>query len=83
MLCFREIIFCWLICFVSLECFRFVMNTWCGVYRRVFLEKYKIAHNKTPGASFQDNGFRFKGFCCAEKNMFLDKAFYMNRRDNL
>lgn len=67
---------------VNKECFRFVMNTWCGIYRREFLEKHGINHNETPGASFQDNGFWFKGFCCAERIMFLNKAFYMNRRDN-
>lgn len=64
------------------ECFRFVMNTWCGIYKRDFIQKNKIEHNETPGASFQDNGFWFKGFCCADRIYFLDKAFYMNRRDN-
>lgn len=64
------------------DCFRFVMNTWCGIYKREFLQKYNINHNETPGASFQDNGFWFKGFCCARRIYFLDKAFYMNRRDN-
>lgn len=64
------------------ECFRFTMNTWCGIYRRDFLLKNNIFHNETPGASFQDNGFWFKGFCRAERIMFLNKAFYMNRRDN-
>ena len=64
------------------ECFRFVMNTWCGIYRRDFLLSNGITHNETPGASFQDNGFWFKGFCCAKRLMILDKAFYMNRRDN-
>ncbi len=64
------------------ECFRFVMNTWCGIYRREFLLDNGIYHNETPGASFQDNGFWFKGFCCARRLMVLSKAFYMNRRDN-
>lgn len=64
------------------ECFRFVMNTWCGIYKREFLQKNNISHNETPGASFQDNGFWFKGFCCAKRIYFLNKAFYMNRRDN-
>ena len=64
------------------ECFRFVMNTWCGIYRRDFLLSNNITHNETPGASFQDNGFWFKGFCRTKRMMFLDKAFYMNRRDN-
>lgn len=64
------------------ECFRFVMNTWSGIYKREFIQKNKIEHNETPGASFQDNGFWFKGFCLAERILFIDKAFYMNRRDN-
>lgn len=64
------------------ECFRFVMNTWCGIYKRDFLLNNGIDHNETPGASFQDNGFWFKGFCCAKRLMILGKAFYMNRRDN-
>lgn len=63
-------------------CFRFTMNTWCGIYRRDFLLNNDIYHNETPGASFQDNGFWFKGFCCAKRVMFVNKAFYMNRRDN-
>ncbi len=64
------------------ECFRYVMNTWCGIYRRDFLLSGGIRHNETPGASFQDNGFWFKGFCLAKRIMFVNKAFYMNRRDN-
>ena len=34
------------------------------------------------GASYQDNGFWFQTFCFAKKAVFVDKAFYMNRRDN-
>lgn len=63
-------------------CFRFIMNTWPGIYRRAFLEKYRIRHNESPGASFQDNGFWFQGFCQAERLAFVDKALYYNRRDN-
>ncbi len=64
------------------EVFTFPMNTWSGIYRREFLEKYHIRHNETPGASYQDNGFWFQTFCFAEKAVFLDKPLYMNRRDN-
>ena len=64
------------------EVFRFPMNTWTGIYRREFLQKYGIRHNETPGASYQDNGFWFQTFCFAKKAVFVDKAFYMNRRDN-
>lgn len=66
----------------KLETFLFIMNTWSGIYRREFIEKFNIRHNETPGASFQDNGFFFQTFCFAERAMFLDKPFYMNRRDN-
>ena len=66
----------------NIEIFRFVMNTWSGIYNREFLNKYNIRHNETPGASFQDNGFWFQTFCRAERVYFVDKAFYMNRRDN-
>ena len=66
----------------NIEIFRFVMNTWSGIYNREFLNKYNIRHNETPGASFQDNGFWFQTFCRAERVYFVDIAFYMNRRDN-
>lgn len=64
------------------DAMRFIMNTWSGIYRRSFLEKYHIRHNETPGASFQDNGFWFQTFVFAERAMILDKPYYMNRRDN-
>ena len=64
------------------ECFRFIMNTWSGIYQTEFLKKYNIRHNETPGASFQDNGFWFAGFCQAEKIGFINKPLYYNRRDN-
>lgn len=61
---------------------KFIMNTWSGIYRREFLVKYHIRHNTTPGAAFQDNGFFWQTFMYAESCMFLDKPYYMNRRDN-
>lgn len=66
----------------KLETFRYIMNTWSGIYRRKFIEINNIKHNETPGASFQDNGFWFQTFCLAERAMFFNKTFYMNRRDN-
>ena len=66
----------------DLEPFKFMMNTWTGIYKRDFLEKYNIRHNETPGASFQDNGFYFQTFCRATKTYFLNKAFYWKRLDN-
>ena len=64
------------------SCIRFTLNTWTGIYRREFLEKYGIRHNETPGASFQDNGFFFQTFAYAERGMIVNKAYYRNRRDN-
>lgn len=64
------------------QVFRFIMNTWSGIYLRRFLEENAIVHNETPGASYQDNGFWFKTFCCAKRIYFVDKPYYMNRRDN-
>lgn len=64
------------------DCFRFIMNTWSGIYRRSFLEEYQICHNETPGASYQDNGFWFQGFCQAKRIYFVPEALYYNRRDN-
>lgn len=64
------------------EVFTFPMNTWTGIYRREFLLKYNIKHNITPGASYQDNGFFFMTFALANSLVLVNKAFYMNRRDN-
>lgn len=64
------------------QVFRFIMNTWSGIYRRSFLEENGVVHHETPGASYQDNGFWFKTFCCAKRIYFVDKPYYMNRRDN-
>lgn len=61
---------------------KFTMNTWSGIYNRDFIEQYHIRHNETPGASFQDNGFFWQTFIYAKRAMFLDKPYYMNRRDN-
>ena len=64
------------------DAIRFIMNTWSGIYRREFLNRYQIRHNETPGASFQDNGFFFQTFVRAKRAMILKRPYYMNRRDN-
>lgn len=66
----------------NIDIFNLIMNTWSGIYSRKFIETYHIRHNETPGASFQDNGFWFQTFMRATRVYFLDKPFYMNRRDN-
>ena len=64
------------------KAFRFIMNTWSGIYKREFIEKYQIRHNETPGASYQDNGFWFQTFMYAKKAVFINRPYYYNRRDN-
>lgn len=66
----------------EINIFRGVMNTWSGIYSKKFLDKYNIRHNETPGASYQDNGFYFQTFCNAKKVYFVNRPYYMNRRDN-
>jgi len=66
----------------ELETMNFIMNTWSGIYKLDFLNKWGIRHNETPGASFQDNGFWFQTFIRATRAWFVDTPFYMNRRDN-
>lgn len=53
-----------------------------GIYKNSFIKNNQIFFNQTPGASYQDNGFWFQTFMYAQKIYFLDKAFYMLRRDN-
>lgn len=62
--------------------FRFIMNTWSGIYSRRFLVSNNIRHQETPGASFQDNGFWFQSMIYAKRIYVVDKPYYMNRRDN-
>ena len=66
----------------ELDSYRFTMNTWTGIYSRGFIFLYDIRHNETPGAAFQDNGFWFQTMMYATRSMFIDRCFYMNRRDN-
>ncbi len=53
-----------------------------GIYLLSFIRNNCIKLNETPGASYQDNGFWFQMFSLADRVFFLDKAFYMVRRDN-
>lgn len=65
-----------------MDVFNAAMMTWTGLYKISFLRENNIRHNETPGASYQDNGFWFQTFAWAKKIFFIDRAFYMLRRDN-
>ncbi len=56
--------------------------TWDGLYKRSFLIDNNVRHNESPGASYQDTGFRFQIYAYAERAYFIDEPLYMLRRDN-
>jgi glycosyltransferase involved in cell wall biosynthesis len=62
--------------------FRSEVNTWCGIYRRDFLELDAIRHHETPGASYQDTGFFFQTLCRARRVYLIPRAVYRYRVDN-
>ncbi len=55
---------------------------WNGIYKLSFLREYNIRLNETPGAAFQDCGFRYLVNMNLRRGMFLDRLFYHYRRDN-
>ena len=62
--------------------FFLVMMTWEGIYRRSFIEKNRIVHTTTPGASHQDNSFWFITTALAERYVLINEAHYYYRIDN-
>lgn len=55
---------------------------WNGIYKREFLQKNHITFQETPGAAFQDCGFRYQVALCVERGFFVDSSYYRYRRDN-
>jgi len=66
----------------DLAVFNLLKNNVTGIYNLEFIRKNNIRLNETPGASFQDNGLWFLTFIYAKRAYFLNRAFYMCRRDN-
>lgn len=56
---------------------------WNGIYKRSFLEQHHIGFQETPGAAFQDCGFRYLVALYVKRGYFLRKSFYRYRRDNI
>ncbi len=56
---------------------------WSGIYKKEFLDRHKIRFQETPGAAFQDCGFRFQVAMHVRRGIFLDESFYRYRRDNI
>ena len=55
---------------------------WNGIYKREFLQDNHIRFQETPGAAFQDCGFRYQTALCVQRGYFLPRSFYRYRRDN-
>ncbi len=55
---------------------------WNGIYKLSFLRKYHVRLNESPGAAFQDCGFRYLTDMNLGRGMFLKNYFYRYRRDN-
>lgn len=55
---------------------------WNGLYRLSFLREHHVRLNESPGAAFQDCGFRYLTDMSLGRGMFLDGCFYRYRRDN-
>lgn len=57
-------------------------SIWSALYRRDFLEANDIRFLETPGASYQDAGFNFKVWLCADRAAFTTRAIINYRQDN-
>ena len=58
-------------------------SIWSNLYNREFLNSNRIRFLESPGASFQDTAWRVKVFASAAKAVFVKKAYYHYRRDNI
>ena len=57
-------------------------SIWSALYNREFLAKNEIRFLETPGASYQDAGFNFKVWACAERATFVEDPVLFYRQDN-
>lgn len=55
---------------------------WNGIYKLSFLRDHRIRLNESPGAAFQDCGFRYLVDTKIRRGRFLERSFYRYRRDN-
>ena len=62
--------------------FSFWVTNWCGIYNRDFLERNRILHNETLGASYQDTGFLVQVMSFAQRCQYISDKLYYYRVDN-
>lgn len=55
---------------------------WNAIYKRNFLLDNAISLNESPGAAFQDCGFRYQVYAYVNRAIYVDNAYYYYRRDN-
>lgn len=55
------------------------LNLWNGIYKKKFLDKYNIRLSETPGAAFQDIGFKLLTLSYAEKIIYINYSGYRYR----
>jgi glycosyltransferase involved in cell wall biosynthesis len=55
---------------------------WKGIYKKKFIDDYKIRLNETKGAAYQDMGFFHQILYFAQRAMYIKESFYQYRRDN-
>lgn len=58
-------------------------SIWAGLYRKTFLDHYKIRFHETSGASFQDISFQFKVLSSVKKMKLIEDALIYYRTDNI
>ena len=56
---------------------------WSGMYLREFLIRNQIRFHETAGASYQDISFNFQVLACADRGIFVKKAYYHYRINNI
>lgn len=57
-------------------------SIWVNLYKREFIDKYKIRFLETAGASFQDTSFVFKVYALCKRFMYINEALLYYRIDN-
>lgn len=60
-----------------------ITANWTGLYKREFLIKKNLFYNESPGASYQDLGFRYLLACLVDTAYHIDKSLYNYRTDNV
>lgn len=62
--------------------YRIEVYIWDAIYRTDFLKDNDIRFNESPGASYQDFGFKFLTCLQADRIMVIEGAYYNYRKDN-